>query len=131
MSKSAKPRVGDVVAIALPSGGRAYARVLRDASIAVYRGGTDASGPPIGSRDYQFVVGIYEDTLRKLPVVGRDPSANEAEDWPPPHRITSRVPGPPRIYHRGEIRPAVADEAHGLEVAAVWELEHIIERLQA
>ncbi len=52
--------------MALGNGTYAYARVLRDASIAVYRStGRTREEPPIGQREFLFTVGIYEDIPRK------------------------------------------------------------------
>lgn len=126
-----KPQVGDVVEIALPCGWRAYGRVLRDAAIGIYDGGSrGARSPPIGSRKYQFVVGIYEDALRALPVVGRDPSESLDADWPPPMCVTDPITGRKSIYHRGEITQADPDACAGLEPAAAWDLGHIVERIE-
>ncbi len=72
-----KPQVGDVIHFALPSGRYAYGRVLRDASVAFYSETTAEPGvPPVGSRNYQFVVGVYGDVLTSegVSVVGHDPS---------------------------------------------------------
>lgn len=127
-----KPKVGDVVQILLPSGGVAYGRVLRDASIAVYDPITGGAGAlPIGSRDFLFTVGIYDDALKKLPIVGHDPSQNPEEDWPPPNSVTDMITGRTSIYHHGEIRPAEPDACEGLEPAAVWDLHHIVERIES
>ncbi len=126
------PKVCDVVEILLPSGGVAYGRVLRDASIAVYdRVGSDPGSPPIGSRDYLFTVGIYEDALKKLPVVGHDPSQSHDDDWPPPHCVTDKITGRKSIYHHGEMTPADPEACEGLEPAAVWDLHHIVERIES
>lgn len=130
MSRKVKPKVGDVVEILLPRGGVAWGRVLRDASIAVYRSEAGAHSPPTGSRDYQFVVGIYDDALKTLPVVGKDPSASPEEDWPPPYCVTDKITGSKRIYHHGETRPADPAECEGLEPAAVWDLHHIVDRIE-
>lgn len=132
MRRNEKPGVGDVVEIALPSGEYAYGRVLKDASVAIYGVITvDPGDPPVGHRDYQFVVGIYEDALRRLPVVARDGRLNEDDDWPPPCSVTDAITGEKRVYHRGEMRSVQSREADNLEPAAVWELEHIIERIEA
>lgn len=128
MSPGTKPRVGDVVEIRLTTGRSAYARVLRDAAIAVYK---EPGPPPIGSRDYQLVVGIYDDALRKLPVVGHDPSLSDHDDWPPPQRVTDKITGRSRLYVRGEIVDAEEAECRDLEPAAVWDLHHIVERLES
>lgn len=78
------PQVGDVIQLALPSDRYAYGRVLRDSSVAFYTDTTEEPGmPPVGSRNYQFVVGVYGDVLTSegVAVVGHDPS-REPEDYP-------------------------------------------------
>ncbi len=127
-----KPQVGDVIQFTLPSGRYAYGRVLRDASVAFYSETTAEPGlPPIGSRDYQFVVGVYDDVLtsERVSVVGRDPSQTPEDDWPPPSCITDPISGTVRIYHKGHIRAATPEECEGLERTAVWDYHHLIDRL--
>lgn len=129
--KSRAPRIGDVIQIAIP-GGFAYGRVLRDASVAFYRQFSLVAGqPPLGSRDYLFVVGVYADALasQDAPVVGHDPSHGPEDDWPPPTSITDPISGEVKIYHYGVIRDAQTSEVLGLEPAAVWDLQHIGRRL--
>jgi hypothetical protein len=130
--KPRKPRrVGDVVQIELAGGRFAYARVLRDASIGVYRElSTESRLPPRGRCDYWFAVGIYDDALAELEVVDHRPSAGPGDDWPPPFRIDDPVTGRTSIYHRGEKRTATIEEVEGLETAAVWELAHIVRRIE-
>lgn len=110
----------------------AYGRLYKDASIAIYRTTSTAPGrPPIGERDFQFVVGIYDDIpgSASCPVVGVDPFGDDEDPWPPPCRVVDPIAGTTRIYHRGEIRPVAAgDEPDRLEKAAVWDLPHIVSR---
>jgi hypothetical protein len=118
--------------IALPSGRFAYGRVLRDAAVAFYSATTlEAGKPPIGSRDYQFVVGVYDDVFKseECPVVGHDPSRNPTEDWPPPFRVEDPISKSVKIYHQGVMRPATPQDVHDLEPAAVWDYHHIVDRL--
>jgi hypothetical protein len=127
-----KPQVGDVIQLTLPSGRYAYGRVLRDASVAFYSETTAEPGlPPVGSRDYQFVVGVYDDVLTSegVSVVGHDPSQAPEDDWPPPNSIRDPISGVMRIYHHGHMRAATPEESEGLEPAAVWDLHHLIDRL--
>jgi Immunity protein 26 len=129
-----KPRVGDVVQLTLPDGRYAYGRVLRDASVAFYRQtGREPGQAPFGSRDYQFVVGVYDDVLQSsdVTVVGHDPATSPEDEWPPPYSVTDRVSGAAQIYRNGVMRPATADQVRGLEPAAVWDLQHLLERLAA
>jgi len=127
-----KARVGDVIQVTLPTNRYAYGRVLRDASVAFYSGTTAEPGiPPIGSHDYQFVVGVYDDVpgSEGAPVVGHDPARGPEDDWPPPNSVRDPISGAMRIYHHGHMRPAAPGEAEGLERAAVWDLHHLIDRL--
>lgn len=128
----AKPKVGDVIQVELPTGRYAYGRVLRDASVAFYATTSDEPAhPPLGSRDYQFVVGVYEDVLKSssVPVVGRDPSRDPDDEWPPPNCVRDPLTGAVEIYHRGVIRPPEPNENIDLEPAAVWDLHHVIDRI--
>jgi hypothetical protein len=119
-----------VIQFDLPDGTYAYGRVLRDAAVGFYRRRSDAPGkPPIGERDFEFVVGVYDDVVRAHPVVGHDPSQTDHEDWPPPMRINDPIDGTFSIYTRGEIHPATEDECRGLETAAVWDEAHLVDRL--
>lgn len=129
MTRRRRPEVGNVVQFELLDRTCAYGRVLRDASVAFYRTTTDGPGePPIGSRDFEFTVGVYEDVLRAAEIVGHDPSATELEDWPPPYSVRDPIGGGYEVYERGELRSATANECLGLEPAAVWDLPHILER---
>jgi len=127
-----KPPLGDVIQFVLPSGCYAYGRVLRDASVAFYTETTTEPGlPPIGSRNYQFVVGVHDDVFNSesVAVVGHDPSQAPEDDWPPPYCVRDPISGEMKIYHHGMLRAATPRECEGLEPAAVWELHHLIDRL--
>ncbi len=117
--------------VPLSDGRFAYGRVYRDASIAFYRKASPGPGhPPLGDRDFAFCVGVYRDVVLRWERVGRDPfTEDEDEGWPPPSAIQDVISGEWRIYHRGEMRAATADEAEGLEPAAVWDGQHVLPRL--
>jgi hypothetical protein len=127
-----RPTVGDVVQFSLPDGTYAYGRVLRDTSVAFYRTTTRRPGePPIGSRDYQFVVGVYNHVLKSeaVPVVGHDPSIDDDDEWPPPYSVTDHMTGRIKLYKKGILLNGSADETRGLDPAAVWDLNHVVDRL--
>jgi hypothetical protein len=124
--------VGDVVQFSLPDGTYAYGRVLRDASVAFYRVRTSEPGrPPIGSRDYQFVVGVYNNVLKseKVPIVGHDPRKDADDEWPPPFAVHHPLTDTTDLYEKGNMRRADESEIRGLEPAAVWDLHHLVDRL--
>ncbi len=117
----------------LPTGGYAYGRVLRDASLAIYRGVWNAADPPpIGDRDYRFVVGVYDDVLvhSGVQAVAVDPSRTPVEDWPPPYCVRDALTGRPSIYERGILRDGSEAECAALEPAAVWDWQHLVARIQ-
>jgi hypothetical protein len=134
MTSKGNRRPGAVCQFALGGGRFAYGRLYRDASVAICATVTPEPGrPPIGARDFLFTVGIYEDVpgSSECPIVGLDPFAPGEHEWPPPHKIVDPISGASRIYHRGEIRPATEPETRDLETAAVWDLHHIVERINA
>jgi hypothetical protein len=125
-----RPKVGDVLEFQLPDGTYAYGRVLRDACVAFYRRrSAEPAQPPLGERDYEFTVGVYEDVVVAHTVVGHDPSIGANDDWPPAQKVIDPISASVSIYERGVMRPSTAEEAHDLEAAAVWDERHLIERL--
>ena len=132
MKKRIRRKVGDVFQISLPNGRYAYGRIYRDASVGIYRKITDEPrNPPIGSRDFMFHVGMYDDIIKsgEFPIVGRDPFENSESEWPPPNFIKDQISGEYSVYHKGEIRKASESECKGLEEAAVWDSHHIVDRI--
>jgi hypothetical protein len=126
-----KVAVGDILRIPLPDGRYAFGRVLRDASVGIYRETTAASGTPPSATDYMFVVGVYDDVLAsgRWPVVGHADFSNPEDEWPPPYCITDKITGRMSLYHKGQTRPASEAECRGREPAAVWDAHHIVERI--
>lgn len=126
-----KVLIGDVVQIPLPDGRYAYGRVLRDASLGVYRATAAAPSKPPTGTNYLFVVGVYEDVLAsgKWPVVDHAPFQHPKEEWPPAYSVKDPITGRMSLYHKGQMRPASEDECRGLEPATVWDAHHIVERI--
>jgi hypothetical protein len=128
-----RSKVGDVIQLTLEDGTYAYGRVLRDGAVAFYRHRSEVpNAPPIGSRDYQFVVGVYDDVLKseQCPVVGRDHSEDLEDEWPPEQVIRDVITGKVRdLYHKGVIRKAIGGEGEELEPVAAWGYEHVVDRL--
>jgi len=123
---------GTVIQIDLPNGRFAYGRLYRDAAVGIYSRTSELpANPPIGSRDFQFIVGVYDEVITsgKCPIVGEDPFTEGEDSWPPPQTIIDPITGKCSIYHRGEIRPALPEECERLETAAVWDLNHLVDRI--
>jgi len=125
------PRIGDIFQVPLPDGRFAYGKVFRDASVGIYETifNTPAS-VPIKSA-FVFIVGLYADVLKSgtWPIVGHEPFASADEEWPPPHFIKDVISGEYSLYHKGIIRPSSETECRGLEQAAVWDADDIIDRI--
>lgn len=126
-------KFGDVFEIPLPDGRYAYGRIYDDAGVGIYRQiSSQAGNPPIGSRDFRFHVGMYDQPIKKgqFKIVGYDPFSEDESSWPPPSCIIDPISGAYSIYHMGEIRKATKEECEGLEETAVWDIEnHIIPRI--
>jgi len=124
--------VGDVSEIPLPNGKFAYGRVYDDAGVGIYTEISDVpDSPPLGSREFLFNVGVYEDILKsgRWRIVGHDPFEDNESPFPPPSYIEDVISGECSIYHKGEIRRASRAECRGLEETAVWDSHHIIDRI--
>jgi Immunity protein 26 len=127
-----KIKLGDMLAIPLHDGRFVFGRVLNDASIGIYRyiaGSKDE--PPPTETDYLFVVGVYRDVLTsgQWPRIAHIPFETEEESWQPPCVVCDPITGKRSIYHKGVIRSASVAECKDLEPAAVWDKEHIIDRI--
>ena len=57
------------------------------------------------------------------------PFADPADAHPPLYQMKDIFTGRYSVYDFGEIRPATEEECKHLEVCAIWENEHIIDRL--
>ena len=127
-----KVRLGDVFQIPLPEGKFAYGRVYDDASVSIYRKVTEKPfQPPIGARDFLFTVGLYSDILENgyWEIIDRDEFEAGESPWPPPYFVRDVISGDYQIYHKGVLRPAEPQEVVGLEEAAVYDADHIVDRI--
>ena len=127
-----KPKIRDVIQFSLPNGRFAYGRMLREGSVAFYKEtSSQPFRPPIGSRDYQFVVGVTTSVVTDdaVPIVGHDPAAWGDDDWPSDGSIQDPITGEMSLYHRGSIEPSTPEATATLEPVAAWELHHIVDRL--
>lgn len=124
-------KLGDVYAIPLPNGKFAFGRRFKDAGIGIYKHIGESIDDTPTKQDYQFIVGVYDDVLKsgQWLVVENRPFQNEEEAWPPPACVIDKLSGDYSIYYKGEIKEASRSECEGLEIAAVWEAEHIIDRI--
>jgi hypothetical protein len=134
MAKKQERRVGDVVRIGLDDSHHGYARVLPEASFAVYDyyGAEDLSLAELTKLPILFRVAVMDWAVKK----GRWTSIGNAPLEPsllalPPKFIQDKVnKGKFSIYENGQIRPASKEECLGLESAAVWDPSHVEDRVR-
>lgn len=124
-------KIGDVYAIPLPNKRYGFGRVFNDGGFGIYEHiGENINDTPI-SESYQFTVGVYRLALKsgEWTVVENRPFSHVDDSFPPPMCIIDSISGEYSIYHKGEIRKATKSECEGLEVAAVWDANHIVDRI--
>lgn len=124
-------KIGDVYAIPLPNGKYAFGRIFRDGCIAIYNHIGNYMEELPHTEEYQFIVGVYKDILKsgQWPIVDSRPFKNEEESWPPPMCTLDIISGEYSIYHKGNFKKSSKSECEKLEEAAVWEANHIIDRI--
>lgn len=127
-------RVGDIVAIPLRDGTFGFGRVLHEPLVAFYdlQKREMPALDEIVSSSVAFIVFVmnYPITRGDWPVLGNFPLSPELVNQPlffKKDPITNRL----SIYKEstGEEMPASQDDCKGLECAAVWEQNHIVDRL--
>ena len=126
-----KIELGDIYSIPLPDGKYAFGRIYRDGCIAIYGQISDSEDDIPPEENYQFVVGVYEHVLKsgQWKKVASRRFSNDEEAWPPPMCIIDSVTGGYSVYHKGKSRPSTREECSGFEEAAVWDANHIIDRI--
>jgi hypothetical protein len=132
-AKSTKRTVGDIVKIPLGDGWQCYARVLPEAALAFYdsRNNRDLPIEKVIERPVLFVVPVMHHAIKggRWPVIGHIPLDDQVKS--PPRFIQDPLDKNIfRIYENGKMRPATREECVGLERAAVWEPEHVEDRLR-
>jgi hypothetical protein len=122
---------GDVYTIPLPNGKFAFGRVFDDAGFGVYKHIGERMDDTPKSEDFQFNVGVYRHALTagEWTFIENRPFNNKEEAFPPPSCIIDSISGEYSIYHKGEIRSSTKSECEGLEITAVWDANHITDRI--
>ncbi len=133
MARKKWPALGSIVKIPFDDT-QTYARVLESPYVAVF----DASGlddtaiPEILARPVLFFVGVYEDILKQgeWPVIGRAPLGDDELLVPDQFIQDPDMPEDIQIITvEGDTRDATIEECVGLEAAAIWDREHVEDRL--
>jgi hypothetical protein len=125
---------GNVIKIVLSDGSHTYARELRHPFVAVYdaRDVSETDVAQIVKRPILFVVAVHDSAFSGWKKVAFQPlEEGEAEV---PLRFMQNIADPNKcriVDGNGVAREATPDECEGLERVAVWDPEHVDERLLA
>lgn len=129
--KKRKLKLGDVYKIPIPDGRFAYGRLFKEFTLAIYKDiSEDGLILPL-NEDYLFYVGVYKDLLQdgEWEVVENRPFLTEYDAWGPSLCIIDKISGKYSMYLRGQIIPSTKDECEGLEQAAAWDRQHVLDRI--
>jgi len=119
------------LAIPLPDGTCAFGRLYKEYTLAVYKERSASIHDIPDTPEYDFFVTVYRDVITdgQWPVVGSVPFAREDDAWRPPTYMQDIFTGKFSRYFHGEITPSTERQCAGLELTAVWDREHVIDRL--
>lgn len=127
--------VGAFVRIPLGNDTFSYARILDDASFAIYDIRTNKKEVELeylASFPVLFIVAVYNDAVTSCHwlKVGKLPIEENLQVLPPKFIQDQLNPKKFSIYEQGQDRPATREECEGLERSAVWEPEHVEQRIR-
>lgn len=126
--------IGAIVKVPLEDGFHTYARTLSDAAFAFYDSRTKEDITDLNeiiSRPVLFIIGVYNSAVTKgrWLKLGKVPLESKFDTLPLQFIQDALDPTRFKIYDNGIIRNATREECVGLERTAVWEAEHVEERL--
>jgi hypothetical protein len=132
--KRQKRTVGAVVKIPFDGKWFTYGQILDDADVVIFDARTDCelsideiTNQPIICR---VAVSYHAITKGRWLKVGKYPIGKELKKPIPKYIQDILQPDRFEIYFDGIIRPSTREECIGLERAAVWEPEHVEERIR-
>ncbi len=127
---------GAFIEIALPNGKFSYGRILPKAGYAFYNIYSDSKISDINkikNSKVLFILGVYKHAITKnrWKIIGNSELESELNKMPLEFIQDQLDPTQFEIYdpNTGEIKPATKAECLGLECAAVWEPEHVEDRI--
>lgn len=131
MPRGKRLKLGDIYEIELPNGKKAYARLFKEYTLAIYNGFyDDYADVPIVESYFRYI-GVYKNVVTDgvWKIVDNRPFNNDQEAWAPPQVVVDAITGKCSLYYKGEIKPCAFEECKDLEVAAAWNRSHIIDML--
>jgi hypothetical protein len=136
--KRIRRREGDILKLDLGEGRHSYAQVGGDPLIVFFEGAFTDDVPldEVPQLPVLFRIWVHDDAIKKgiWPVLGNQPLAADNSVEPFFYKQDGFT-GALSLYHStfaatGWERPASATECEGLECAAVWDPEHVEDRLR-
>ena len=81
--------------------------------------------------EYEFFVCTHDNAIKdgSWPFIRNIPFTSEEESYPPDQCVVDALTGELSLYHRGEIIDAPYEVCKDLEVCAVWDINHVEDRL--
>ena len=121
--------IGNVGCFQLPDGRYGFGRIFNDVSVAFYKhiGVSETDLPK--EEKYAFIVSVYNSGVTRMKFVEKRPYISIEEVTAPPTKIHDPITGKYSQYINGEIFLSSFEECKDLETCAVWELDHVIDRL--
>jgi hypothetical protein len=135
MVRRVRYKAGDVFAIPLGEGRFGFGRLFRDTTVAVFSrissditDVADLCGAPVA-----FYAAVFDTAIRsgEWPKIGECPFPDPDNAWPPPRVIEDILrPGTFKVYERGEIRRAPAEEVRSLDRALIYKPAQLVDRIR-
>lgn len=129
--KKRKLKLGDVYKIPLPDGRFAYGRLFKEFTLGIYKDILEEGKVLPSNEKYMFFVGVYKDLLQdgEWTVIENRPFLTDDDAWGPPLCVIDKLSGKYSMYLRGQIIPSTKEACEGLEQAAAWDRNHVIDRI--
>lgn len=130
MPRGKKLKLGDIYEIQLPNGKKAYARLFKEYTLAIYNGFyNDYSEVPLLETYFRYI-GVYKNVVTDgfWKVVDNRPFVDDEKAWAPPQVVVDAT-GKGQLYYKGKIKNCSYEDCKDLEVVAAWDRNHIIDML--
>ena len=124
-------KLGDIYEISLPNGKKAYGRLYKEYTLAIYEKICDDVTELPEEEKYRFFAGVYKNLLQdgEWPVVANRKFASDEDSWAPPQCVVDAITKIGSLYFKGEIIPCSYEECKDLEIVAAWDRHHLIDRI--
>ena len=128
--KKQRLKLGNIYEIELPNGKKAYGRLFKEYTLAIYDQICDNVNELPEDNNYRFFVGVYKELLQDgvWPVVANRKFISDEEAWPP-QCVVDAISRIGSLYYKGEIIPCSYEECKDLEVVSAWDRNHVIDRI--